>query len=68
LRFPLNNYLFYVLTSALKAVHSDPQFGACANVDTMCHGMPVLISPASSMKRSSRTQHAFSAKANQERI
>jgi len=27
LRLPLNNYLFYVLTSALKAVHSDPQFG-----------------------------------------
>jgi hypothetical protein len=49
LRFPLNDYLFYVLTSALKAVRSDAQFGASANVDTMCHGMPVLVSPASSM-------------------
>ncbi len=77
------NYLL-CLDVSTEAVHSDPQFGAAATVDTTWYGMHALVSPASSTKRmrksnclasslpgmnqDPRTQHAFGAKADQERV
>ena len=46
---PSTNYLL-CLDVSTEAVHSDPQLGAAATVDTTWYGMPALVSPASSMK------------------